>query len=106
MTRSGRTRSSVSCAQPGQVQLVLDADPHRATAEAKYVLKDKAKETELGDTLVNILARAKRQKLFDGLTIYFTPNIEPAVKVLQKIATSGNAIVSLPAARLLSRFDG
>jgi len=65
-----------------------------ATAEAKYVLKDKAKEAELGDSLVNILGRAKQRKLFDGVTIYFTPNIEPAVKTLQKIATSSNAIVS------------
>jgi len=64
--------------------------------EAKYVLKDKAKEAELGDSLANILARAKQRKLFDGITIYFTPSIEPGVKVLQKIVTSGNAIVSIP----------
>lgn len=65
-------------------------------AEAKYLLKDKAKEAEVGDSLGNILARASARKLFDGITIYFTPSIEPAVKTLQKIANSGDAVVSLP----------
>ncbi|KAK4051346.1 regulator of Ty1 Transposition [Microbotryomycetes sp. JL201] len=66
----------------------------RLVNEAPYVLKDEAKEKGLGDTLENILARARARRLFEGKTVYVTKGVEPEVSKIQKILQSGNATVN------------
>ncbi|KAM0789281.1 hypothetical protein ACM66B_000121 [Microbotryomycetes sp. NB124-2] len=65
----------------------------RLVDEAPYLLKDEAKEKALGDTLVNILARARSRRLFEGKTVYVTKGVEPEVSKIQKILQSGDATV-------------
>jgi hypothetical protein len=63
------------------------------------LLKDVAKEAELGDTLDNIIERARQRKLFEGLTFYVTKGVKPDKETMQRILQSGNAIVSGPMLR-------
>ncbi|KAK4057178.1 regulator of Ty1 Transposition [Microbotryomycetes sp. JL221] len=65
----------------------------RLLDETPFLLKDEVKEKDLGDTLVNILNRAKSKRLFQGKTIYLTKNVSPEVAVMQRILQSGDATV-------------
>ncbi|KAK4701222.1 hypothetical protein P7C70_g5012, partial [Phenoliferia sp. Uapishka_3] len=56
--------------------------------EEEYLLKDLAKERELGFTLAEIVGRAKSGKLFQDYTFYLTPGILPNVGTIRKVIDS------------------
>lgn len=59
-----------------------------------YPLHDKKKEKHHKTTLVDLLARARSKKLYDGLTIYLTESCQPAPSVLRKIIMAHGGTVS------------
>jgi hypothetical protein len=64
------------------------------TAETPYLVKDRKKETEIGDTLEAILSRARKGKLFDGKRVYITKGVSPSIATMQKIVSASGGIVS------------
>ncbi|KAM0745911.1 hypothetical protein T439DRAFT_384532 [Meredithblackwellia eburnea MCA 4105] len=62
--------------------------------EQPFLLKDVAKEREIGDTLARILQRAKARPLFKGITIYLTPSILPNVLTIRRVIECGGGTVS------------
>lgn len=69
------------------------AETRSCSEEGPYLLKDRAKEAELGETLEAIVGRAKQRKLFEGMTLFVTKGVKPDVQTMQRILQSGNAIV-------------
>ncbi|GAA5866988.1 hypothetical protein JCM1840_005932 [Sporobolomyces johnsonii] len=63
--------------------------------ETPYLLRDKAKEAELGDTLEAILARAKRGKLFEGKNVYVTKGVVPDPETMRRIIAACGGVVHL-----------
>ncbi|GAA5931308.1 hypothetical protein JCM3775_004989 [Rhodotorula graminis] len=61
--------------------------------EAPYLLKDKKKEAEIGDTLEAILARARKGKLFGGRSVYVTRQVQPDCATMQRILQAAGAVV-------------
>ncbi|GAA6018796.1 hypothetical protein JCM11491_003452 [Sporobolomyces phaffii] len=74
----------------------LDAciDAKELVDETPYLLKDKKKEAELGDTLEAILARAKKGKLLDGRKVYITKGVTPDLKAIQRIVSACGGIIA------------
>ncbi|ORY87405.1 hypothetical protein BCR35DRAFT_302155 [Leucosporidium creatinivorum] len=94
-----RTEKFLSCL--GYVPFIVTKDwidaslkEGRLVDETPYLLHDEKKEKEMGESLANILARAKTKKLFDGVTIYVTKSVSPDPTTMQKILQSGNAVVN------------
>ena len=79
---------------------------YQRTDETPYLLKDKKKEQELGETLETILNRARNEgKVFDGKTIYITKGVSPGLPTMQRIVQASGGTVSpflplLPSSRL------
>ncbi|GAA5900179.1 hypothetical protein JCM8208_002041 [Rhodotorula glutinis] len=61
--------------------------------EAPYLLKDKKKEAEIGDTLEAILGRARKGKLFGGRSVYVTRGVQPDCATMQRILQAAGAVV-------------
>ncbi|GAA5876458.1 hypothetical protein JCM16303_003542 [Sporobolomyces ruberrimus] len=61
--------------------------------ETPYLLKDKKKESELGDTLEAILARARKRKMLDGRRVYITRGVTPDPALLGRIVSACGGIV-------------
>lgn len=58
-----------------------------------YLLQDTKKEKEIGDTLPEILARAKKGKLFAGRDVYITANVAPDQATMSRIVQACGGIV-------------
>ncbi|GAA6048438.1 hypothetical protein JCM3770_003757 [Rhodotorula araucariae] len=61
--------------------------------EAPYLVKDRKKEAEIGDTLEGILARARKGKLFGGRNVYVTRQVQPDSATMQRILQASGAVV-------------
>jgi hypothetical protein len=61
--------------------------------EAPYLLHDEKKEKEIGDSLANILARAKKGKLFSGRNVYITGGVAPDQATMARIVQACGGIV-------------
>ncbi|GAA5969116.1 hypothetical protein JCM3765_002184 [Sporobolomyces pararoseus] len=71
-------------------------DAKELVDETPYLLKDKKKEQELGETLETILNRARTEgKVFNGKTIYITKGVSPGLPTMQRIVQASGGTIGL-----------
>lgn len=74
---------------------LLSVSPLSVTVdETPYLLKDKAKEAELGDTLTAILARAEKKKALHDRKVYISKKAHTDIGILMRIVSACGGIVS------------
>ncbi|GAA5854065.1 hypothetical protein JCM8547_008212 [Rhodosporidiobolus lusitaniae] len=79
----------------------------RLVDEMPYLLHDEKKERELGTTLAEILARAKKGKLFANKSAFITKSVVPEPAVMSRIisACGGKALTTPPSKVIKNILD-